>query len=449
MWTSDNLGSSMYGTCDNPAIADMDADGNVEITVGSAIVSAKGKKLGAGRYGMGGVEGQNVGTTSFPYDIDGDGEQELVTGNALYTKDGTAIWNNGQNDGYPAVGNFDKDNKGEIVVSTGGKVRLQDDDGSVICSAAIPGAGNTYYGGPPTVADFDGDGEAEFALAAGSRYSVFEKDCSVKWQAVTQDASSGNTGSSVFDFEGDGQAEAVYADETKLWVFAGADGSVKLESSQHSNATWLEYPAIADVDGDKQAEIVVANTAYTGSHSGFYVFGDKDLSWRSARKVWNQHAYMITNINDDGSIPKSADRNLEVYNNFRSGDITAGSGGYELPDLQPIVEDVCLDECGDSNLTVWVSVANPGYLDIDDDFDLSLIGVLSDGSETKLGSVTVTDTVPAAMTAQAVQFDVIGFPKKLESIYAKVDGGNESSKGVIDECDETNNEDVWRESLCP
>ncbi len=43
----------------------------------------------------------------------------------------------------------------------------------------------------------------------------------MSWQATTNDASSGNTGSAVFDFEGDGIAEAVYADETRLWSFAG------------------------------------------------------------------------------------------------------------------------------------------------------------------------------------------------------------------------------------
>lgn len=449
IWTSQSLSGSMYGTCDNPAISDMDGDGSVEIVVGSAIVDSSGRKLGAGRAGIGGVAGNNVGTTSFPYDIDNDGVQEVVVGNALYAMDGSAIWQNGQQDGYPAVGNFDGDKKGEIVVSTGGKVRLQDDDGSIICSANIPGAGSAYYGGPPTVADFDGDGDAEFALAAGSRYSVFERDCSVKWQAVTQDASSGNTGSSVFDFEGDGAAEAVYADETKLWAFAGADGAVKLESSQHSNATWLEYPAIADVDADGHAEIIVANTAYGASHAGFYVFGDKNDSWRSARRIWNQHAYMITNVNDDGSIPAAPDRNIDVYNNFRSGDITAGTGGYSLPDLIATVEDICIDECSDEKLVVWVSVANRGYDDVGTAVTLKLIGVLKDGSETLLAESSVTDAIAAGWANESVEFALEGVSKKLVSIYATIDGGNGSKASVVEECDENNNEDEWKESLCP
>jgi hypothetical protein len=423
----------------------MDGDGNPEIIVGKAILDNHGRIVGRGAHGMGGVDGNNVGTTSFAVDIDGDGQQEVVTGNALYQRDGTSIWYNGQSDGYVAVGNFDADPKGEIVVSSGGRIRLEDDNGSVICSSPIPGAGSAYYGGPPTVADFDGDGEPEFAAAAGSRYTVFETDCSIKWQATTQDASSGNTGSSVFDFEGDGVAEAVYADETKLWVFAGPDGSVKLESSEHTNATWLEYPAIADVDGDGQAEIVVANTS---GYYGVTVFGDADSSWRSGRRIWNQHAYHITNVDDDGGIPRHADQNWLTYNNFRSGDITAGSAGYSGPDLIVNVEDVCTDECDRDKLKVWVVVGNEGYEDVDDDVSLTLYGEMDDGSERMLTETTVTDTIPAGMTLPSFEMDVDPVPAGLHDVTARIDHGNNSGHSAVDECVEDNNEDPWEENLC-
>ncbi len=448
MWQSPSLSGHIYGTSDNPAISDMDGDGNPEIIMGNAILSNKGKLKGAGTRGMGGVEGNNVGTTSFAVDVDGDGQQEVVTGNALYDITGTAIWTNRETDGYPAVGNFDSDDKAEIVVTSGGKIRLQDDNGKVLCTASIPGAGSAYYGGPPTVADFDGDGEAEFAAAAGSRYSVFKKDCSVSWQAVTQDASSGNTGSSVFDFEGDGIAEAVYADETKLWVFSGVDGAVKLQSSEHSNATWLEYPAIADVDGDGQAQIVVANTSYMANESGFTVFGDADKSWRSARKVWNQHAYHITNVTDNGHIPAVADRNWLTYNNFRSGDITSATQGYTGPDLVPQILDICKDECDRDAMLVWVTIGNKGYDDVDADVNVKLVGVLDDGTEKLLGEATVADSIPSARKLDSIEFRVDSIPSTLQSMYAKVDGGNNSTKGVVDECLEDNNEDVWAESIC-
>ncbi len=448
MWVSASLGGALYGTSDNPAIADMDGDGSPEIICGAAILSSTGAVLGKGTAGIGGVNGANVGTASFAYDIDDDGVQEVVVGNALYDITGATIWNNGLVDGYPAVGNFDSDTMGEIVVTSGGKIRLQDDNGTKLCETAIPGAGSAYYGGPPTVADFDGDGEAEFAAAAGSRYSVFEKDCSVKWQATTQDASSGNTGSSVFDFEGDGVAEAVYADETKLWVFAGPDGAVKLSDPHHSNATWLEYPAIADVDGDNQAEIIVANTAYMMSYSGFTVFGDASSSWRPGRKIWNQHAYSITNVNDDGSIPAVADRNLEYYNNFRSGALNVGSDLPARPDLYVTIEDVCIDECVLDRLLVWVSVTNQGYQDITDDVPLTLTGTQQDGTAVELYSTIITDVIPAGQALQAYEILVESGASAIVSLSASIDGGNSGVGAILEECDELNNDSVWAGEAC-
>jgi hypothetical protein len=429
----------------------MDGDGSPEIVVGKAILDNTGRIVGRGQYGMGGVEGNNVGTTSFAVDLDGDGVQEVVTGNAAYTKDGSTKWYNRQTDGYVAVGNFDADDDGEIVVSTGGTIRLQDADGSVICSNSIPGSDSAYYGGPPTVADFDGDGEAEFAAAAGSRYSVFERDCSVKWQAVTQDASSGNTGSSVFDFEGDGMAEAVYADERRLWVFAGPDGTTKLESTDHTNATWLEYPSIADVDADGHAEIVVPNTPnFDGSGTqwtGITVIGDADNSWREGRRVWNQHAYHITNVDDDGGIPRNADRNWLTYNNFRSGDLAPG-GGYSGPDLIVEVLGVCTDECAQDRLTVWVLFGNAGFQDVADDTSVNLYGLRADGSEELLGTERITNTIRAGRAAEGLTFVVDPVPSGIVDVYAEIDDGSDPSGGSIQECLEDNNLDRWTDTLC-
>lgn len=451
MWTGPNLTGKIFGTSDNPAISDMDGDGKPEIIIGKAILSNKGALLTTGPSGMGGVNSNNVGTTSFAVDLDGDGVQEVITGNSAFHKDGSVLWNNGDLDGYVAVGNFDGDAKGEVVVSNAGNVRLLDHNGKQICTAPIPGASAAYYGGPATVADFDGDGEPEFALAAGSRYSVFKKNCSVLWQAQTQDASSGNTGSSVFDFEGDGAAEAVYGDETRLWVFSGVDGSVKLESTDHTNATWLEYPVVADVDGDGHAEIVVPNTYNFGGgaqYTGITVIGDAADSWRSGRRIWNQHAYHITNINDDGSIPKAEAQNWLTYNNFRSGDIGAGSEGYSAPDLVPVVDAVCSDECRDGRLYLWVSLGNAGFDDVTASFDLEVIGVQSDGTEVSLDSAVVSDPVPAASTTEAIKIVLKNVPSGLKSIRVSVDGGDNASKDSVDECVEDNNTVVWKDNLC-
>ena len=432
-WTSPSLSGHIYGTSDAPAIADMDGDGRVEVIVGRAILrGADGTIRGVGSYGRGAAG--NVGTTSFAADIDLDGKMEVVTGNALYTPDGATIWYNGESDGYVAAANFDSDPEGEIVVMYGGQVRLQDSNGTVLWRTTVESAGSSY-GGPPTVADFDGDGQPEIGVAGRSSYTVVDTDGSVLWRNTTQDASSGNTGSSVFDFEGDGVAEVVYADETTLWVFAGPDGAVKLKSTNHSNATWTEYPVIVDVDNDGQVEIVVPNTNYYG-YTGFHVFGDADGSWRPGRKIWNQHAYSITNINDDGSVPASPAPNWLSFNNFRSGDMEAGDG-LSAPDFTLAQGDLCDLECDAGRLIAWI---HPGNLGASDQTELQTAAVVvyaedSAGGLAELQRIPLTELLLTGTFQQALQIDIVADPAELQG-WAALRFMLETDAR---ECDEGNN----------
>jgi FG-GAP-like repeat len=135
-----------------------------------------------------------------------------------------------------------------------------------------PGSGALNEGGgPPVIADFDNDGRPEIGIAGGSRFRVFDLKCQnggagcegpyIRWSKPSQDASSRQTGASVFDFDGDGEAEAVYADECFLRIYRGKTGDV-LFSTPRTSGTWYENPVVADVDRDDHVEIVV-NSAYS------------------------------------------------------------------------------------------------------------------------------------------------------------------------------------------
>ena len=446
MWSSSACSGSMDGTSDSPAIHDMDADGDPEVIIGSCVLDNNGNLEGKGTSGWG--SSSNVGSAGVTADLELDGELEVIAGNAAYDKNGSTLWTNGEADGYPAIGNFDADLEGEIVVTGDANMRIMDSDGSVMCRAAIPGA-SASYGGPPTVADFDGDGEAEVGVAANSTYTVFESDCSVLWQSTaTTDPSSGNTGSAVFDFEGDGVADVVYADERWLWVFDGVDGDVKMQDTYHSNNTWLEYPTVADITGDGSADIAVCNTAGSwGSYQGVTVFGDAGATWRPGRRIWNQHGYSITNVNDDGSIPRDEDPNWLTYNNYRSGDLTAGEG-YSGPDLQVRIVDVCTVECAAGNITVWVSVGNSGFNDVEDDFDVEIWGEGSRGLEL-LHTERWMNTVVAGTLTDALELELTGLALPINDLFVTVDRGNSATDGEIDECHEDNNEAWWGAYVCP
>lgn len=439
-----NGGAADAPACGAVAIADLDADGDPEVILGNLILNGQtGTMRGRGRQGKGtGFSGGGAATMGAAADINRDGVLEAVVGNALYDADGNTIWANGLSDGFVAVANFDSDPEGEIVVTWTGSVRLQDDDGSVLWSGNYVGSTS----GPPTVADFDGDGEPEIGVAGNGQYKVIDADGTTLWSRPTQDFSSGFTGSSVFDFEGDGIAEVVYADENDVFVFDGPTGAVKLREPTHSSATCSEYPSVADVDGDGHAEIIYTSSSYSGTERGVRVIGDADDSWMRGRQVWNQHAYSITNVEDDGTIPITPDVNWDSYNNFRSGDLVPGGGGFSNPDLYPFIHAVCVDECEEGNLTVWYSLGNQGFNDVEDDVLVEFWGNTDTGL-VSLGSMTWTATLVAGVQTQSESIEFTGIPIPLIDVIVTVDGGD-TGAGLVSECYEDNNTTNWGSVLC-
>ena len=322
VWVSERSSGEAHAS-GAPVIADLDADGTAEVVLGRLILSHEGQREAVGSAG-------NAQGVSVCVDLDGDGLQEVVVGNAAYRADGSLLWSNGLPDGMPAVADFDGDGFGEVASVAGGSLYLMDTDGTKLWGPKkLPGG----RGGPPTVADFDGDGRPEVAAAGRKGYVVFDTDGSQLWKRRTIDASSGVTGSSVYDFEGDGAWEVVYADEENLYVYQGVDGEVLMRQREHSSWTLFEYPVVADVDADGEAEIVLASndTVKRGWH-GITVLGNEGGHWAPTTPVWNQHAYHITNVDDSLRIPERPIMNWHLgHNSFRAGGLRQPPGeAFEL-----------------------------------------------------------------------------------------------------------------------
>ena len=339
-----------------PSIADMDGDGSAEVIVGRTILDARGNRLGNGAYGSGGCRNEGYpsyveGSVSVAVDLDRDGRLEVVVGNAAYNIDGSTKWTNGGLDGVPAIADMDLDGFPEIVVVGGNRVWTLETDGTPTgWSASFAG---TNYLGPPAIDDLDGDGDPEFVVVGSSEMRAYHWDGSLLWTRAVTDAS-GAAGPILFDFELDGYPEVVYADEATVRIFNGLDGSIKLESRNHSSYTGFETPVVADVDGDGEVEIAMLHG--NGTY-GLSVYGDADHSWPEGRPVWNQHAFSITNVEDDAGIPAYPTPNWTRYNNFRSAD--AGLPPSEWEDLRPEVVEVCTDDCP-AQLQLSVRVHNQG-----------------------------------------------------------------------------------------
>lgn len=352
--------------CFMPSIADLDGDGQVEVIIEGGILD--------------GATGAMKATFSTPLassfvvsDIDGDGKLDIVTGSQAFDAAGTMFvdtqtantssfyatqdWKSP----WPAVGDFDKDGKPEIAVvdnmnhalvvwrydaAAAGKfviVRPALDINGPLSPSLCPGGswGNTHGGGPPTIADFNGDGTPDVAMAGGVGYAVLDgkklMDPNIAgvetflWIKQTSDCSSASTGSTVFDFNGDGIAEVVYSDQQRLRVYEGPTGNVLWERC-NTTATLIENPIVADVDNDGHADIIAVSNAYgqaapslqcddgvSIAQSGVRIFGDTTGKWVRTRRVWNEHAYHITNVEEDGTIPTPEKPNYAQpgLNNFR------------------------------------------------------------------------------------------------------------------------------------
>jgi RHS repeat-associated protein len=338
------------------AIADIDHDGTPEIIVGSAVLNNDGtiRWIGSLGRGMGGA-----GPLSIVANLDLTGNDEIIAGNTAYHADGSVYWSNPNvSDGFNAVARFDKtDPYPQVVVVSPFQSRLYllNHDGTLRWSVGIPTGG----GGPPTVADFDGSGQVGIGVAAAGAYTVFNADGTIKWSKPTQDFSSAETGSSVFDFYGDGRAEVIYGDETTLRIYDGRNGTV-LWSTPSSSGTTYELPVIVDVDGTGKASIVkISNNYYINTSTGIQVYSDD--RWVTTRKIWNQHTYHITNINDDGSIPQHETNNWDLYNNYRLNTLTGSGCLFGEPDL---TASYVRKQTTSTSINVTARIGNIGNLQV-------------------------------------------------------------------------------------
>jgi hypothetical protein len=254
---------------------------------------------------------------------------------------------------------------------------------------------------------------------------------------------SGATGASLFDFEGDGIMEVVYIDEIEMIAFDGATGEVKFHSTEHASATMFDYPTIVDVDGDDQAEILVCHDGHSAALTSY---GDRDESWATTRGVWNQHAYSITNINDDLSIPVDATPNFTLYNNYHAA--IDRPGGDQLGDDVGIdIVDICEDECEGGRLLVTVQLVNLSERPLDEDVDIALYGAM-EGDEVWLATISPglrlepgwrSDSVTITVSTE----DLVG----VMGIIAVADDDG-TGTGVLSECSELDNTDYEGGRYC-
>ncbi len=312
-----------------PNIADFDHDGWAEINIGNqvfngqtgALLAQGGPNISAGEhparvannFSFCSTVAMDVLPDNFCPDCAG---LEIVAGNEvlsvnLVTGAVTPVTSAPApfTDGFTSVADFDRDGDLDAIVQgrKGGQNYVYCWDirtGTIMRQFKLQ---NNWQEGASRVniADLDGDGQLEISFVSFPTLYALRNDFSLMWSISTNDASA-ITCSSVFDFCGDGSSDVVYRGQSFLQVIEGATGQIKWQDDCIS-ATHIENPLILDVDGDGQTEVVIqcGGPQYATNGEGHVVCYEAiGLPGISSRRVWNQHAYFNTNINDDLSVPR-------------------------------------------------------------------------------------------------------------------------------------------------
>ena len=339
-WLSDVWTRSEDAIEDSGAISigDMNADGFAEIAVGDHVYDHNGHLLFAGGEGIGGT---GHGPISAFADVDGVPGAELITGRAAYRADGTTLWTRPDLDsnlldtyvpfdGHPAIADLDQDGSNEVVVrSYQGLLVFDGQTGQTLAGPLTP---PTQVGHPaecvtndtegeeedcspipthPAVFNVDDDPELEIVLSNNNVILVYDRNLNEQWRASVSDQT-GASGPAGFDFDVDDSVNVIYTDEGNAWVY-DQDGNPIYDAGRGS-VTLAETAAIADVNGDGHANIVVgSNEPQFGLSDGLEVLSNTGTSWPHARGIWNQHAFVESTISELGFLLTPSESAIDKF----------------------------------------------------------------------------------------------------------------------------------------
>ena len=239
---------------DRPEIVVVDVRGTVSVVRGDG-TAVWTRQLGSYTWGQPAVE-----------DFDGDDRLEVAVGAGgsgelhLFEHDGTPVWDDpvsfDSSITWMATGQADGDDDAEVVVATaqGGRVAMVDGDGSIVWERDLGS-----FAAVNAVVDGDGDGSEEvYAVARdGVLYSLAASDGTTEWQTTL------TTGDiqmmpppSAGDVDGDGAIELVAPTNDGIVSLVDPRSGEVVSTYEREDAIYTR-PALADVDGDRDAEVFV------------------------------------------------------------------------------------------------------------------------------------------------------------------------------------------------
>ena len=273
-------------TNSSPAVADLDADGEPEIIVGSASGELYVfRKDGSAFPGFPRPTSFMVYSSPAIGDIDGDEEPEIVVGDNhgyvyAFNTDGTQCPGFPYATPYtvhasPALGDLDGDGVLEIVVSSeaaGADLYAIDGDGSDL--PGWPRQLNPYTGiiSSPTLADLDLDGSLDVVVGVrNGQLAALDAAGNYKPGWPVDAGYSCESSPTLVDLDDDPELEIIVGFNDSKVVAYNHDGTPLPGWPVGTSYTVISSPSVGDVDGDGRLEIVIGEN--TGKVYGFEIDG--------------------------------------------------------------------------------------------------------------------------------------------------------------------------------
>ena len=393
--------------------------------------------------------------------------------------------------GPPTIGDFDGDGFPEFAIAGGTRFRVFDFDcqgQNPLCESQFvrwsrPSQDSSSKQTGASAFDFDGDGAVEVVYADECFLRVYDgKTGDVKYSAYRTSAT-WYEGPVMADVNKDQSTKIVInSTDSDLSCPAGAPRGTPYVDPIHpgvrcfgnddctskmcvegfcrcTTAAECGDPGLACVPPPATANPASGNTCRAqhpngtkpGLH-GIRVVKDRLDRWASSRPMWNQHAYSVTNIDDDGTIPKTSDwiarQNFKnrTLNNYRQN-IQGTTGVDDLPDITgKFLDDVCQVTSGNQVL-LTVRVCNRGKRAV----PASVPVTFYDDTGAILCTAATDGPVPTGSGCKPVSCSVAlpDLPRVLnKNVVIKVNDDGKGQRSTI-ECNYDNNSDTIKVEVCP
>jgi len=205
-------------------------------------------------------------------DIDNDGKPEIVFSTymndgeiyALNAEDGSLLWHyktGDCNDAAPVIYDVDGDGNLEVILASSCITKTYCFDGATGAVKWETPTGGTDS--PPSIGDIDNDGKPEILHGEfnGSVICINGEDGSIAWEKVIDADASIQTSAAILDVDGDGQLDFVvaswsYTGSNHIWAFRG-DNQQQIWVSSLPTDVIYHGASFGDIDGDGKPELAL------------------------------------------------------------------------------------------------------------------------------------------------------------------------------------------------